>query len=322
MTAIEWTDVTWNPLTGCAHVSPGCDGCYAARETAGRLSSHPAYEGLAVRAEGELPRFTGEIRLHPDRVDQPLRWRKPRMVFVNSMSDLFHPDVPLDFMADIWATMHLADQHVFQVLTKRPQRMAHIMREGGDLYGETLALIRDFFLATGSNPPQAIAWPPRNVWLGTSIESHQYAFRADHLRRAPAAVRFLSLEPLLGPLDNLDLTGTDWVIVGGESGPKARPMHPDWVRSIRDRCNANGIPFFFKQWGEWTATKLDEPVNQRIELLRPDGSILGQMPPGGLPGGFPRGTVAMYRVGKKYAGRELDGHTWDETPRHSAGGAA
>jgi protein gp37 len=283
-TKIEWTrnpdgtkGETWNPLTGCASVSPGCDNCYAAREAAGRLSTHPAYEGLAVRPAGKPAEFTGEIRLHPDRLAQPLRWRKPRMVFVNSMSDLFHPDVPDEFLARIWSTMALAHHHhghIFQVLTKRPQRMA-----------KTLAAGPDWYAIDGPVP-----WPEPGIWLGTSIESDRYTFRADSLRITPAAVRFLSLEPLLGPLPSLDLTGIDWVIVGGESGPGARPMHPRWVRDIRDRCTEAGVPFFFKQWGEFSPARHDEAWQVGSEFW------------------------PIWRYGKKRAGRELDGRTWDEMP--------
>ncbi|MEM9468463.1 MAG: phage Gp37/Gp68 family protein [Actinomycetota bacterium] len=234
MTGIEWTDATWNPLTGCAHVSPGCDGCYAAREAAGRLSGNHRYAGLAVRPEGGgLPRFTGEIRLHPDRVDQPLRWRKPRRVFVNSMSDLFHPDVPDEFIVEVFSIMQRAESHQFQVLTKRPQRMADLL--SSDWFRDELVGMPE----EADIPSWPYPFP--NVWLGTSIESDRYAFRADHGRhRTPAAVRFISAEPLLGPLQSLDLTGIDWLIVGGESGPQARPMHPDWVRGLRRTDESSG----------------------------------------------------------------------------------
>lgn len=280
-TTIEWTDETWNPLTGCASVSPGCDHCYAARETAGRLNSHPAYAGLAVRPEGQPAVFTGEIRLHLDRLGQPLKWRKPRRVFVNSMSDLFHPDVPEEFIYRVFGVMASAQPHTFQILTKRPQSME----------------------AWATATMRSSAWILPNVWLGTSIESDRYAFRADHLRRTPAAVRFLSLEPLLGPVPSLDLTGIDWVIVGGESGPRARPMHPDWVRNVRDRCVAEGVPFFFKQWGEWVPNYGGQPVAAPTALVD-DGS---------------GNVMKMWRVGKKVGGRVLDGRTWDQMPAGGAG---
>lgn len=304
-TKIEWTEETWNPLVGCEHVSPGCDGCYAAREASGRLSGHPLYAGLAVDGK-----FTGEVRLAPDRLDQPLRWRKPRTVFVNSMSDLFHRDVPDAFIAQVFSTMRLASQHTFQVLTKRPQRMAPWVAEFG-LTPSRKGLAGG--IIPGASAP--------NIWLGTSIESDRYAFRADHLRATPAAVRFLSLEPLLGPLPSLDLTGIDWVIVGGESGPNARPMHPDWARDIRDRCVAAGIPFFFKQWGEWIPYELDaQPPfwqSQHGDLFDSHylPADLNEHEP--THGWWARPVdedPIFRRVGKKAAGRLLDGRTWDEMP--------
>ena len=236
MSAIEWTDATWNPVTGCDRISPGCDHCYALT-MAGRLKlmGQPKYQ-----ADGD-PRTSGPgfaVTCHPDELSRPLTWRKPRMVFVNSMSDLFHQDVNYRFIRDVFNTMRCCDglvtahgerypSHTFQVLTKRPQRM----RE--------LALGRYL----GFDPEH----PPANVWLGTSIESDRYAFRADHLRATPAAVRFLSLEPLLGPLPSLDLTGIDWVIIGCESGPGARPMDLGWAAMIIDKARQSGAAVFVKQ---------------------------------------------------------------------------
>ncbi|HXR67613.1 MAG TPA: phage Gp37/Gp68 family protein [Dermatophilaceae bacterium] len=239
-TAIEWTrgddgspGCTWNPVTGCDRTSPGCDHCYALT-LAKRLKAmgQPHYQN-----DGD-PRTSGPgfaVTVHPDALDLPHRWGKPRRIFVNSMSDLFHPDVPSAFIGAVWDTMHATQRHTYQILTKRPQRMAALLRTA----------------VTGT------AEPLDNVWLGTSIESDRYTFRADHLRNTPAAVRFLSCEPLLGPLPSLDLTGIDWVIVGGESGPGARPMWPNWVQDIRDRCIEAGIAFFFKQWGTWMPYELD-----------------------------------------------------------------
>ncbi len=265
-TTIEWTDRTWNPLIGCSHVSAGCDNCYAAQFALRNLAD---YAGLATKTP-DGPRFTGELRVRPKDLDAPLRWKKPQRILVNSMSDLFHLDVRPSFIHQVWLTMAQCPQHTFQVLTKRPQRMAQVIAG----------------MHLGSGEP-----PLPNVWLGTSIEDDRYVFRADHLRATPAAVRFLSLEPLLGPLPSLDLTGVDWVIVGGESGPKARPMHPDWVRDIRDRCVAAGVPFLFKQWGEW----LPDFDNFRWD----ENGGKGQ---------------PMLKVGKHKAGRVLDGRTWDEYP--------
>ena len=209
--AIEWTGVTWNPVTGCTKVSPGCARCYAER-LARRL-----------RAMGSPKYAAGfEVALHRETLDDPLRWRQPRLVFVNSMSDLFHDAVPDAFVEAVFRTMNAASRHTFQVLTKRPERAAALGRR--------------------------LRWTA-NVWLGTSVETEPYLRRLEPLRRTPAAVKFLSLEPLLGPLPSLELDGVDWVIAGGESGPGARPLDPDWARAIRDKCARSGVPFFFKQWG-------------------------------------------------------------------------
>ena len=208
---IEWTQSTWNPVTGCDKVSPGCKHCYAER-MAERL-----------RAMGQMNYRNGfELTLQPKMLELPLTWRKPQTVFVNSMSDLFHEAVPVEYVQQVVEVMRCAHWHRFQVLTKRANRLAIL--------------------------DQKIAWPP-NVWMGVSVESARYVERIDLLRRTRANVKFLSLEPLLGPLNNLDLQGIDWVIVGGESGPKARPMAAEWVLQIRDQCRAVRVPFFFKQWG-------------------------------------------------------------------------
>ena len=211
-TKIEWTDATWNPVTGCHKISPGCKHCYAERMSK-RLhaAGMPKYRnGFAV------------VTTHPDALDIPLRWRKPRAIFVNSMSDLFHDAVPDHFIRRVFAVMTQAHWHRYQVLTKRPERL--------------LAL------------NETLPWPPQ-VWLGVSVESDRYVGRIDLLRQTDAAVKFLSLEPLLGPLPGLNLDGIDWVIVGGESGPGARPMAREWAADIRDQCFAAGVPFHFKQWG-------------------------------------------------------------------------
>jgi protein gp37 len=221
--AIEWTEATWNPVTGCSKVSPGCAHCYA--------------ETLSLRFRRSSGPWTPQnaaenVRLHPERLDQPLRWRRPRLVFVNSMSDLFHELVPERFIAEVFLRMEQASQHSYQILTKRPERMRDVVNR---LYEEYEEL-----------GPAPLA----NVWLGTSIEYARYAGRADAVRETPAAVRFISAEPLLGPLgEELDLSGIDWVIVGGESGPHHRPMRSEWARELRDRCLAAHVPYFFKQWG-------------------------------------------------------------------------
>ena len=209
--AIEWTEATWNPLTGCDKISPGCTHCYAERMSNRlKLMGQPNY------------RNGFELTLHPHALEIPLKWKKPQRIFVNSMSDLFHKDVPADFIQQVFATMRQASWHRFQILTKRSDRLAELA--------------------------PSIDWPP-NVWQGVSVESAEYAHRIDHLRGIGARVRFLSIEPLLGPIPTLDLTNIQWVIVGGESGPGARPMREEWVLEIRDRCRAAGVPFFFKQWG-------------------------------------------------------------------------
>jgi protein gp37 len=225
---IEWTSATWNPTTGCDRVSAGCDNCYALA-LAARLKAMGAPK---YRKDGD-PRTSGPgfgVTMHPGALELPLRWRAPRLVFVNSMSDLFHARVDSEFVGRVWEVMARTPQHTYQILTKRPERLSRVLEA---VQGE-LRLDR---------------WPLPNVWLGTSVESDDRVRRGDHLRGAPAITRFLSLEPLLGPLPSLDLTGIDWVIVGGESGPRWRPMDPEWVRDLRDRSASHGVPFFFKQWG-------------------------------------------------------------------------
>ena len=208
---IEWTETTWNPVTGCSKVSPGCAHCYAERMA----------KRLQAMGGGKYSRGF-DVAVHADTLDEPLRWRKPRLVFVNSMSDLFHASVPAAFIEAVFATMNEASRHTFQVLTKRPERVGSL--------------------------ESRLRWAP-NIWLGVSIESEQWLERLEPLAATGARTRFLSLEPLLGPLPGLDLTGIDWVIAGGESGPGARPMRPAWVRAIRDLCVRSDVPFFFKQWG-------------------------------------------------------------------------
>lgn len=235
--SIEWTEATWNPVTGCTEVSPGCAHCYAKTfaERFRGVPGHPYENGF-------------DLQLRPERLRQPLRWKKPRTIFVNSMSDLFHDEVPDEYIQQVFDVMESADHHRFQVLTKRSERLAELA--------------------------PSLPWP-ENVWMGVSVENQRFARRVDDLRQVPATVRFLSCEPLLGALD-LDLTDIDWVIAGGESGPGARPMQPSWLRAVRDRCAETKVPFFFKQWGSHDS-------NGR-------------------------------RVGKKKAGRCLDGHFFDAIP--------
>ncbi len=220
--SIEWTEATWNPVAGCTVISPGCTNCYAMR-MARRLEAmgQPKYAGL-TRVTGGRAKWNGKIRVDQNSLKAPQKWKVGRMIFVNSMSDLFHEDVPAEFIASVFETMRNTQQHTYQVLTKRPERLSEFSDE---------------------------AFWPDNVWMGVSVESVDYAFRIDLLRASPARTKFLSLEPLLGPLPNLDLDGIDWVIAGGESGPGARAMEEGWVTEIRDQCTSASVAFHFKQWG-------------------------------------------------------------------------
>lgn len=220
--AIEWTEATWNPVGGCSVISPGCTNCYAMR-LAFRLQKmgQKKYAGT-TRISGGRPKWNGRIVLDRAALALPRSWKKPKTIFVNSMSDLFHDDVPLEFIKEVFATMVSTPHHTYQVLTKRSQRVEELSCD--------------------------LPWPS-NIWLGVSVENEDYVWRIDHLRRTGAAIKFLSLEPLLGPLNDLDLRGIHWAIAGGESGPGARPMNPEWVRSIRNQCQSENVAFHFKQWG-------------------------------------------------------------------------
>ncbi|MCH7731774.1 MAG: phage Gp37/Gp68 family protein [Candidatus Marinimicrobia bacterium] len=228
---IEWTDSTWNPVTGCDKISAGCKYCYAER-LAHRLN---------LMGQKRY-RNNFRVTLHEDLIETPLRWRNPRLIFVNSMSDLFHKEVPIDFIRKVFDTMERASQHVFQILTKRSVRLKELA-------------------------PQ-ISWPP-NVWIGASVENQEMTHRIDDLRSVPAKIRFLSLEPLIGPITKLDLSGIGWVIVGGESGPHARPMDPEWARRIRDICLKSQVPFFFKQWGGKNKKRAGRMLDGRFWDQRP-----------------------------------------------------
>ena len=239
-TGIKWTDSTWNPTTGCDRISAGCDHCYALDQAARmKAMGSPGYQN-----DGD-PRTSGPgfgLTLHPDRLDLPLRWERPRFVFVNSMSDLFHDEVPDEFIAQVFDVMTRAPQHVFQVLTKRSHRLARSANR--------------------------FEWPS-NLWVGVTVESGRYGFRLDHLRSVPAARRFVSAEPLIGDPGGLNLTGIDWVIAGGESGPLARACQTEWLRSLRDDCVRDGAAFWFKQWGAY----FDEGGTPR-RWTREDGVLL------------------------------------------------
>jgi protein gp37 len=287
---IQWTDATWNPVTGCTKVSEGCRNCWACRLAATRLKHNPRYEGLATIHNG-LSEWSGQVRLHSDLLDLPLHWRKPRKIFVCPQADLFHDVVPFEFIKRVWDVAAQRLDHTFQILTKRAERMLE--------FGRWMAGADDLSIAE---------WP-RNCWLGVSVEDQKTADeRIPVLLQTPAAIRFVSYEPALGPVKFNERwfryqsaggyhfeDAIDWVIAGGESGPHARPTHPDWFRSARDQCQAAGVPFFFKQWGEWlAATILNAPGN-------PEGD-------------FRRGDAWVSRVGKKRAGRLLDGREWNEFP--------
>jgi protein gp37 len=366
--AIEWTatvdadgtvtpGATWNPLLGCTKVSQGCASCYAigsawVKQHNPNPKVSDAYAGLVEkRPDGSL-NWTGKVNLLPERLAQPLHWVKPRRIIVNSLSDLFHEQVPDAFIDRVVTVMALASQHTFQVLTKRPERMAAYMQAAPDRLRDDFAAFTAFF--SDSDIPQAAVnldtWPLPNVWLGASTEDQATADeRIPHLLRTPAAIRFLSCEPLLGPVNlhpwmghwigvesvagppivvgarsvprRIRIPKLQWVIAGGESGRNARPMHPDWARSLRDQCQAARVAYFMKQWGEWL------PGEVRIEEAGyfhayhqdgsgPDGhqgkpdhwwqSVDTRRPD--LPG------VISTRVGKHIAGRLLDGRTWDDFP--------
>lgn len=358
--AIEWTDTTWNPLAGCTWASPGCDHCYAAvmarRLEAMALADLAAgrdpgqkrkYIGITNKNKAGRVMFNGKVNLDETAIDDPLRWKRPRRVFVNSMSDLFHKDVPYTFIRKVWRNMLATPQHTYQVLTKRPERMANVVTQ----------LVQEDWDA---GLPKA-----SNIWLGTSVENQEQAdTRIPHLLRVPASVRFLSCEPLLGPVDltRVGFTGdttyqldvlkgryhygnpehsTDfcfgmssmgpihWVIAGGESGHGARPMHPDWARSLRDQCEAGDVAFFFKQWGEYKPiSEMDEAEYDALYI--PPRDVSSQALPrcrvettsvqwhdgnpgyvrvqGGKPG------YLCFRVGKHAAGRRLDGKEYNELP--------
>jgi protein gp37 len=318
--SIEWTDATWNPVTGCSVVSPGCTNCYAMKLAGTRLQHHPSRASLTHKTKSG-PVWTGEVRLNEQWLTQPLKWRRPRRIFVCAHGDLFHESVPDEWIDRVFAVMALAPQHSFQVLTKRAERMRGYFANN-HVMARIYSAVQDQLLADQSwrsDPKRTTAalgatialgkrWPLPNVWLGVSVEDQARADeRIPQLLATPAEVRFLSCEPLLGPVDlrwalghRLDIAAgflerghfspgletlrrLDWVIAGGESGPGARPMHPDWARSLRDQCAAAGVPFFFKQWGEWG------PASCQCDGL---GA---------------RDSREMKQLGKKAAGRLLDG---------------
>lgn len=348
---IQWTDATWNPVRGCSRISAGCGGphneggCYAERVAHRFSGPGQPYEGL-TRLTANGPRWTGDVRLVPEMLDQPLRWKRPRRIFVNSMSDLFHEKLSDEDIDRVFAVMALAPWHTFQILTKRPERMREYMtrpvsgpwagrafRDDSPMTAVDWRMSDTILKLIPQLPASAInrsatrldrfypegdgfhrAWPLPNCWLGVSVENQETVNeRIPLLLETPAAVRFLSCEPLLGPIDlSGALTGDHpgvqhlgWVIVGGESGPNARPMHPQWARDIRNQCVAAGVPYFFKQWGEW-APAHEHKGPLALALVRYSPNIV-------LAVG-PHEAVMMARAGKKNAGHLLDGREWNEMP--------
>ena len=323
---IEWTDATWNPVTGCTKVSAGCKFCYAERDF------HRPYPGRD---------FT-DVQTHPERLFQPFRWRRPRRIFVDSMSDLFHEAIPTEFILKVFEVMAFAKRHTFQVLTKRPERMKHLL-----VYGKTMKC------DSAEHHRLLCTMPLTNVWVGVSVEDQPTADeRIPLLLLTPAAVRFVSYEPALRPVEFREYItetceacggqaflsaeschqveaegeccakGLDWVISGGESGPKARPSHPDWFRSVRDQCQAAGVPFFFKQWGEWCPIPSVHFICQQYVWLTEQGEISMDFKVGADKQGLMLGTRCLARLGKPQQKRLgisslLDGREWSEFPNPS-----
>jgi protein gp37 len=345
-TKIEWTDATWNPITGCSVVSPGCTNCYAMKLAGTRLKHHPTRKGL-TRETKAGPVWTGEVRFNEETLEQPLRWKRPRMIFVCAHADLFADGVHDEWIDQIFAVMALAPQHIFQVLTKRPERMRNYVADviaTAPRFSKWAARgyhIAKKVLPDGGVPPR---WPLPNVWLGVSVEDGaRAASRISNLLATPAALRWISAEPLLAGFDLTDLCdglkffdalrGTwwhdnpdapnpvspghpklDWVVVGGESGPKARPMHPHWAYALRDQCDAAGVPFLFKQWGNWaiashenghtdSSMATNDAVWLDIDGRQAKPSCNGMIEP-----------IGMFRAPKARAGRRLNGRLHDGFP--------
>ena len=289
-TKIEWCATVWNSATGCTPISPGCANCYAAR-MAKRLAGRCGYP----------KKEPFKVTLHPERLTEPFSWRKPRRVFVSSMGDLFHKDVPMGHILDVLTCATACDQHTFIFLTKRPRRMKEAFEEYKSYLRVSIRALK-------------------NIWLGVSVENQKAADeRIPVLLQTPTAVRFISCEPLLGPVDlSPYISKLDWIISGGESGPSARPMHPDWARSIRDQCLRTWTPFFFKQWGAWTPKLQAERIRYKgWGTLNIDGNWFPDTTPwnGKQDADSDGREYVMVQVGKKAAGRLLDGREWNEWPR-------
>lgn len=349
-THIEWTDATWNVVTGCAIVSPGCTNCYAMKLAGTRLRDHPSRNGLTTDSKAG-PVWNGQVRFNTGWLTQPLRWTKPRKVFVCAHGDLFHEGVTDDQLDQIFAVMALAPQHVFQVLTKRPERMRDYLLA---FTAKRLSKALRAFIQAGEKATQAdrfIPLPLPNVWMGVSAEDQTRANeRIPVLLETPAAIRWVSAEPLIGPLDLtaiddgfsdprnvlrsfsaqqqaaqytesidlcIDTPGLDWVVVGGESGAGSRPMHPDWARDLRDQCADAGVPFLFKQWGDWTpGENAQNTVGRTVETADwfNDAWDYQTLTPASGEGMHIDDEPTLYRAGKRAAGRLLDGHLHDGYP--------
>jgi len=369
--SIEWTDATWNPIRGCSRVSEGCRNCYAEHVAARFSGPGQAYEGLATMTKGGA-RWTGEVRLIEEHLEDPLRWKRPRRIFVNSMSDLFHEKLSDEDIDKVFAVMALSPQHTFQVLTKRAERMhkwfetsstvwrawkgkqTEIGVRHDDVSNALYTMFADREVFTDEQMIiQPERWPLPNIWLGVSVEDQETADeRIPWMLKTPAAVRWVSYEPALGPVDfkrflcglkRVEITSApgdhtydlapklDWIVCGGESGPHARPMHPAWARSVRDQCVAAGVPFFFKQWGEWAPITVKQHSDEYSRACKTDnwsevhkqrllGFPLGEyshpkvkLPIDAMPYD---GRAYVKRLGKKAAGRLLDGREWNEYPNH------
>jgi len=351
-TDIEWTDATWNPITGCSVVSPGCTNCYAMKLAGTRLKHHPSRKGLTTDTKAG-PVWNGKLRFNKEWLSEPLRWKRPRRIFVCAHGDLFAEGVPDEWMDQVFAVMALSPRHTFQVLTKRPERMCEYLSHPATVrriydiatdmvilggVNAVLTIPENYEQAPAGNRVMLGLWPILNVWLGVSVEDQRRADeRIPILLDTPAALRWISAEPLLGPLtiqkylalvqpfngrDSITF-GLDWVVAGGESGPGARPMHPDWARSLRDQCAASGVPFLFKQWGAWL------PVDHMSDQFCDSLYLPARMPDGvrhctvdttvldvdaqrhGITDqtAFQQGkrSMTMMKVGKRRAGRLLDG---------------
>lgn len=381
---IEWTDATWNPITGCTLVDDSCRHCYAAHLITSwhAIGNHPSRKGLARKNAAGESKFTGEVRFNEGWLDQPLRWKNPRRIFVCAHGDLFHPSVPDEWIDKVFAVMALAPQHTFQVLTKRPERaQEYLTRHDGKRHPAMTYAALMAVTGRWNTPALDLSlWPLPNVWLGTSISDQASAdLRIPHLLATPAAIRFVSAEPLLGEVDfeqawhgenaldsecwgecawcekgypalhncqhgkgdrKRDRSGIDWVIVGGESGPHARPMHPDWARFLRDQCVSAGVPFLFKQWGEWGPGSFNMSTGEAVFRAFPNFQTWVNKGSTWVNGGtcmdakgrickigadmmrardedaFP--VTITHRVGKKRSGRLLDGVEWSQFPEVAA----